>query len=39
MEWINVNDKMPDNHLEFEGCSKDVIVTDGINWGHGRYYE
>lgn len=29
---------MPDNHPEYEGCSKDVMVSDGKSWGHGRYY-
>ena len=39
MEWINKNKRMPDKHPEYEGCTKDVMVTDGENWGHGRYYE
>lgn len=38
MEWINKNDRMPDKHPEFEGCTKDVMVTDGENWGYGKYY-
>jgi hypothetical protein len=38
MEWINKNERMPDKHPIFEGCTKDVMVTNGVDWGHGRYY-
>lgn len=37
MRWINKNERMPDKHPEYEGRTKDVIVTDGENWGHGSY--
>lgn len=39
MEWIDKNERMPDKHPEYEGYTKDVMVTDGKNWGHGRYYD
>lgn len=38
MEWIDKNIRMPQNHKEFDGCTKDVMVTDGYSWGYGRYY-
>ena len=38
MEWINKKEKMPPKHPEFDGCSDDVMVTDGKDWGYGRYY-
>lgn len=38
LKWIDKNDRMPNKHPEFEGCTKDVMVTDGESWGYGRYY-
>jgi len=37
MEWIDKKERSPDNHPEFEDCTKTVIVTDGMNWGYGHY--
>lgn len=37
MEWINKLSRMPDKDPECDLHSKDVIVTDGENWGHGSY--
>ena len=38
MKWINKNNRMPKPHEEYDGCTKDVMVTNGENWGYGRYY-
>jgi hypothetical protein len=37
MKWIDKNKRMPDNHPDFEDCTKVRMVTDGICWGYGRY--
>lgn len=37
MKWNDKNIKMPDRHLELSDRTKDVLVTDGYNFGYGSY--
>lgn len=37
IKWTNKNDEMPKRDKEIHWVSKSVLVTDGVNWGHGRF--
>lgn len=36
--WISTNKRKPEMDVEFDWHSIDVLVTDGIDWGFGKFY-